>query len=84
MFGIPIDGELRVLNYQKSVVDSSSKLESKLKKNHNSIAYHLVRLIVEAGVVRIGWIKVISNIADAFIKRLAASRRFILFGDWTY
>ena len=53
MFGIPIDGELRVLNYQKSVVDSSSKLESKLKKNHNSIAYHLVRWNVVAGVVRI-------------------------------
>ena len=42
MFGIPIDGESRMLNGNKSVVDSSSKLESTLNKKHNSIAYYLV------------------------------------------
>ena len=35
----------------KSVVDSSSKLESTLNKKHNSIAYHLVRWNVEEGFV---------------------------------
>ena len=34
MFGIPIDGELRILNDNKSAVDSSSKLESTLNKKH--------------------------------------------------
>ena len=42
MFGIPIDGELRILIDKKSVVDSSSKLESTLNNKHNSISYHLV------------------------------------------
>ena len=81
---IPIDGESRILNEKKSIVDISSKLESTLKKKHNSIAYHLVICNVAAGVVQIGWIKNISNIADAFTKRLAVARRFKLFGNWTY
>ena len=84
MFGIPIDGELRILNANKSVVDSSSKLESTLNKKHNSIAYHLVRWNVAAGAVRIGWIEGILNKADAFTKILAAARRSKLFGDRTY
>ena len=72
------------LNNNKSVMDSSSKLESTLNKKYNSIAYHVVIWNVAAGVVRIGWIKGISNIVDALTKRLAASRRSKLFGDWTY
>ena len=84
MFGIPIDGEARILNDNKSVVDSSSKLEHTLNKKHSSIAYHLVRWNVAAEVVRIGWIEGISNMADALTKRLTAARRSNLFGDWTY
>ena len=72
------------MNDNKSVMDSSSKLESTLNKKHNSIAYHLSRWNVAAGVIRIGWIEGISNIADAFTKRLAAARRSKLFGGWTY
>ena len=72
------------MNDNKSVVDSSSKLESTLNKKHNSIAYHLVIWNLSAGVVIIGWIEGISNIADAFTKRLAAARRSKLFGDWNY
>ena len=84
MFGITIDGELRILNDNKSVVYSSSKLESTLNNKNNPVAYHLVRWNVAAGVIRIGWIKGISNKADAFTKRLSVSRRSKLFGDWTY
>ena len=72
------------MNDNKSVVDSSFKLESTLNKKHNSIAYLLVIWNVAAGVVRIGWIKGIFNIADAFTKILAAARRSKLFRDWTY
>ena len=84
IFGITIDGESRILNDNKSVVDGSYKLESTLNKRHNSIAYHLVIWNVASGVVRIGWIEVISNIEDAITKRLAAARRSKLFGYWTY
>ena len=72
------------MNENKSVMDSSSKLESTLNKKHNSIAYHLVRWNVAAGVVRIGWIEGILNIAYALTKILAAARRSKLFGYWTY
>ena len=51
MFGITIDGELRILNDNKSVVDSSSKLDSTLNKKHNSIVYPLVRWNVEEIIV---------------------------------
>ena len=84
MFGIPIYGALRILNDKKSVVDSSSKLESTLNKKYNSIAYHLIGWNLTAGVVQIGLIGGISNIADAVMKILAAVRRYKLFGDWTY
>ena len=84
MFGIPIDGETKILNDNKSVVDSSSKIESTLNKKHSSIAYHLVRQAVAAGIVRVGWIEGISNIADALTKRLTKLRRDTLFGNWTY
>ena len=73
-----------ILNDNKSVVYSSSKLESTLNKNHNSIAYHLVIWNVAEGVVRIGWIDVISNIAVEFTNRLSTARRSKLFGYWNY
>ena len=84
MFGIPIDGETKILNDNKSVVDSSSKIEHTLNKKHSLIPYHLVRQAVAAGIIRVGWIEGISNIADALTKRLTKLRRDKLFGDWTY
>ena len=58
-----------------SVVDNSSKLESTLNKKHSSIAYNLVRWNVAAIVVQIGWIEVISNIADALKEILARGNK---------
>ena len=57
MSGVSVDGKLRILNDNKSVVDISSKLQSTLNKKHNSIVYHEVRCNVAGGVVHIGWIK---------------------------
>ena len=57
MFGITIDGTSRILYENKSVVDSSSKLDSTLNKKHNLIAYHLLIWNVAAGVVQIRWIE---------------------------
>ena len=65
-------------------MDSSSKLDSRLNKKHNSIADHLVSWNVAVGAVRIGWIEGILNISDAFTKRLAAARRSKIFGYWIY
>ena len=84
IFGIPTDGETRVLNDNKGVVNGSLKLYSTLNKKHSSITYHIFIWNVAESVVQIGWIERISNIADALTKRLAASRRSKLFGDCTY
>ena len=64
MFEISIDKEASILNHNKSVADSSSKLESTLKNEYIPIAYHLVIWNVAASLVRMGWIEVITNIAD--------------------
>ena len=84
MFGVPIDGETKILCDNKSAVTNCSQLESTLHKKHNSLAYHAVRWSVAAGIIKVGWIDTNFNIADAFTKRLTVAQRDRLFGDWTY
>ena len=70
MFGIPIDGEARVLCDNESVVKSSSYPESTLKKKHCSVAYHKVREAVVAGKALIYYEKSETNLADLLTKPL--------------
>lgn len=84
MMGVPIDGEATVLCNNKSVVDNSSKLSSKLNKKHNSIAYHAVRWARAAKVIKARWIDTKSNLAGVLTKRLTKAVKDKLFGDWTY
>ena len=84
MFGVPIDGETKILCDNQSVVNNSSKIESVLNKKHSSIAYHMVRWSVAAGIVRVGKVLGDYNLADAMTKRLGHVRREELFGCWTY
>ena len=84
MLRIHIDGEEITLNDINSVVDRSWKLASTLNKEQRSISYYLFIWNVAAGVVCIGWIESISNIADTMTNILAAARRSRLFVDWTY
>ena len=84
MFGILVDGPTDVLCDNLSVVNNSSKIESKLDKKHSSIAYHAVRWSVAANILRIGWIDGKENLADAMTKSLPVITRDYLFGNWTY
>ena len=84
MFGIPINGTANVLNDNLSAVGNSSKLESTLNKKHSLVAYHLVRWNIVAEVIKVGWIKMTLNLADALTKRLPVIKRDKLFRDWTY
>ena len=84
MFGILVDGPTDVLCDNLSVVNNSSKIESKLDKKHSSIAYHAVRWSVAASILRIGWIDGKENLADAMTKCLPVITRDYLFGNWTY
>ena len=70
MFGVPIEGEARVLCDNESVVKSSSYPESTLKKKHCSVAYHKVREAVAAGKALIYYEKSETNLADLLTKPL--------------
>ena len=84
MFGVPIDGPADVLCDNKSVVDNTTNVESKLNKKHNALAYHAVRWSIAASILRTGKIDTKENIADALTKLLSSSERDFLFGNWTY
>ena len=84
MFGVPVDESTRVFCDNESVVNNTSKIESTLNKKHNSISYHYVRWCVAAGIACIGWIASGENLSDAMTKRLSATTRDYLFGNWTY
>ena len=86
MFGVPLPqgAPAHVYCDNESVVNNSTKVESKLNKKHSSIAYHYVRWCVAAGIVTVAWIESGENLADAFTKRLPVETRDYLFGNWTY
>ena len=87
MFGIPIhdDGEpTHILCDNNSVVTNTSNVESSLKNNHSSIAYHFSRWNVAAGECQLAWVPIGENIEDAVTKILSKDTRDYLFGQWTY
>ena len=55
-----------------------------MNKKHSSIAYHIVRWNVAAGITRVMYVPTDHNLADAFTKRLSEQKRAHLFGNWTY
>ena len=75
MFGVPIAGAARVYCDNKSVLKSTTIPESRLKKKHNSIAYHCIREAVAAGVILIYYEASETNLADLLTKVLPANKR---------
>ena len=86
MFGVPImEGHAtNVFCDNEAVVKNSCNVDSTLNKKHSSVAYHFTRWCVAAGVATLGWISSQENLADAFTKRLSATVRDYLFGNWMY
>ena len=80
-FGVDIDDPTIMLNNNEITVNNSSNIKSTLFKNHISIAYHLVRHKVVAGVVNIRWISMIDNVSDTLTNILTESNRKTLFVD---
>ena len=70
MLGIPIEGPVRILCDNQSVVINGSFPESVLKKKHCSVAYHIVRETVAGGLAEIYWEDGKTNLADLFTKVL--------------
>ena len=75
MFGVPLSGPARIFCDNESVVKSTTIPESRLKKKHNSIAYHRVREAVAAGIILIYYETSETNLADLLTKVLSANRR---------
>jgi hypothetical protein len=75
MFGVPIDGPANVLCDNQGVVKITSIPESVLNKKHVSIAYHTVREVAAAGILRVGKEDTETNLADLFTKQLSQAQR---------
>ena len=75
MMGVPIDGATKVYCDNDSVVKTSTRPESTLKKKHNAINYHRAREAQAAGHIRVAWIDGKHNLADVLTKVLVRERR---------
>ena len=75
MMGVPIDGATRVYCDNESVVKSTTRPESTLKKKHNAINYHRAREAQAAGHIQVAWIDGKENLADVLTKVLVGERR---------
>ena len=84
MFGVPFHCPTEIFCDNNAVVMNASRVESKLNKKHNQLAYNAVRWAVAAEIIRVGWIDSKENLADAMTKVLSYTSRQYLFGNWTY
>ena len=73
MFGIPVEGEARIICDNMAAVGSNP--DARLQKKHNSIAFHRIREAVPAGWVLIYHEKGNSNLADLLTKVLSVEKR---------
>ena len=84
MFGIPIESEARVFCDNKSVVNSGTRPDCRLKQKHKSIAFHKIRKIVASGKALIYFENSESNLAGLLTKVLSVKKRnnfiYILLG----
>ena len=78
MFGVPIEGECRVLGDNEGVVKAGSNPDARLSKKHNSIAFHRIRECVASEMILIYHEKGDSNLADLLTKSLPVERRTTL------
>ena len=75
MFGVPVEGEARILCDNMAAVKSGSNPDARLQKKHNSIAFHRVREAVAAGWALIYHENGNSNLADLLTKVLSVEKR---------
>ena len=78
MFGVPIEGECRVLGDNEEVMKAGSNPDARLSKKHNSIAFHRIREYVASGMMIIYHEKGESDFSDLITKSLPIERRIDL------
>ena len=75
MFGVPIDRLTDMFCDNEVVYKNSSMPELQLRKNHNSIPYHMSRESVASGASQIAKEDTESSLADLFNKVFPRPRR---------
>jgi hypothetical protein len=70
MIGTPINGPSIVCGDNQSAIISTTVPSSRLKKKHNSIAYHQIRAAVAGKVIRFVKVRTENNLADFLTKPL--------------
>ena len=78
MFGIPIIGPAITFCDNESVYTNVSKVESTLKKKHNSICFHRVREAVASGVCVVVKVGTDFNLSDILTKSLPPHKRKVM------
>ena len=66
--GVDIPEKSRMFGDNKSVVDSSTKIDAKLHKRHTALSFHRVREAIASGYVGFYFIKGSTNPADILSK----------------
>ena len=84
MFEVPLSGPTKICMDNGAVYQNSLILESTLKKDYLSWAFHRYREAVAAGTVIISREGTETNLADLFTKLLPAPMREILLNMFTY
>ena len=75
MFRIPLDGPANVFCDNEEVYCNAAFVESKLKRKHNSICFHLVREEVAAGKMVVFKVDGRENLADLLTKSVPGHKR---------
>ena len=75
MFGIPIEEPANVFCDNEAVYKNSAFAESRLKRKHQSICFHLVREAVAAEKIIVHKVDSKDNLADLLTKSVPAHRR---------
>ena len=75
MFGIPLEGPANVFYDNEAVYCNAAIVESKLRRKHNSICFHLVCKAVAAGKMVVLKINGNENLADLLTKSVPGHRR---------
>ena len=78
MMGVPISGPAYVYGDNMSVINNTSRPESVLRKESNSICYHAVRESVTMGKIIMVHVRSEENLADLCTKIIPGG------GTWCY
>jgi hypothetical protein len=62
--GVPIGGSANVLSDNMAIIQNSTIPSSTIKKKHNAICYHRVKVAVASGIICIATINIKENLAD--------------------